>query len=746
MFQSWYRRQVRRIPQSSLRRGRRLRAPLQLESLEDRCLMTGNVTIGSVLLPGFGLPQATEGQLGSSLSANFTDTAGVAADQLTAVIDYGDGTTAAMGTITKTGATSYTVLDNHTFPEESGSVVPPFAFNVTLLVFENNNPAANTDTAHGQAQVLDAPLSPGNPVSAGTPQIFTGGDTGNPVSTAQALANFKAAIGGVDNGGVGTPQSNGFRTINWDGVKLDGTDFGGGPNTTVIDPGKTVAIPLDRFQERGVFFGAVYAVSGPASPTDPSTFADVNPNVEGLFPSFSPHNTFAMMNDNGIDFKFVVPSSHTTALVSASSRGFGAVFQNVELADTTTIEYFNGSTSLGSFAVKPGAKGQSEFLGVLFDNPIVTNVVLTLGTDVIFKFDGSTFSSSGVADDPATGHNLVTVDDWAYAEPQAIPNGFPIVSGAAGTNNAAVSNSTHVGTAFTGVVATFSDADPNANAKDFTATINWGDGHLTNGTVTANAAGGFDVSGTNTYAKAGKFPINVDIADFGGGPGAAGSQPTLSVNNTIQVLQESTFTTLTTSPSSTIFGQPVTLTATVSPTPGTGVPTGTVTFFDGGTPLGTVALNSAGQATFTTTSLAPGAHGLSAFYNGDANFVASAGAAIQNVSFDVTPLFNVSLGGIKFKSGHFHRRLRLQNLSGSSIPGPVLLALDGLGAGVKVRGAVGVTSVLPPLGSPLLMLDLQGASVFAPGFTVTVDLVFSGASPGKLAHLTPRLLAGTFMV
>src|SRR5262249_53749104 len=154
---------------------------------------------------------------------------------------------------------------------------------------------------------------------------------------------------------------------------------------------------------------------------------------------------------------------------------------------------------------------------------------------VIFKFDGTNFTSSGVADDPAAGHNLVTVDDWVYAEPVPLANGFPIVSGGGGTANAAVIATTTAGTPFRGLVAPFNDQDPAANAKDFTATINWGDGHLTNGTITKNAQGGFDVSGVNTYAHAGAFPINVDIADFGGGPGAGGSAPTVSVNNTINV-------------------------------------------------------------------------------------------------------------------------------------------------------------------------------------------------------------------
>jgi hypothetical protein len=491
--------------------------------------MAGNVTITSL-----SLPQATEGLLSNpALIANFTDTSGIAATGLTATVDYGDGTPLSIATITKTGATSYSITDSHTFPEESGSTVPPDVFNVTLHVFENASPTINTDTNLGQAQVVDAGLAPGNPVSAGTPQIFTGVGGNSTVGGAlTAEQSFEAAIGGVNNGALPPPAplSTGFRVINWDGVKLDGTDFGGPPNTTVIDSGKTVGIPLDRFQERGVFFGAVYAVSTDAQAG--GSFADVNPNVAGDFPSFSPHNTFAMFNDNGIDFKFVLPSLHTTDLVSAASRGFGAIFINNQAlggstSGASTIEYFHGSTSLGKFSVPAGAPGQAEFLGVLFNNPIVTNVSITCGTDVIFKFDGTTFTSSGVKDDPLNGHNLVVTDDFVYPEPVAIANGFPIVSGPAGTTNAAAAINAVAGQPFSGVVATFSDGDSAANARDFTATINWGDGHLTNGIITANGQGGFDVSGTNTYATVGRFTISVDVADFGGS--------TQSVTNTANV-------------------------------------------------------------------------------------------------------------------------------------------------------------------------------------------------------------------
>jgi hypothetical protein len=75
------------------------------------------------------------------------------------------------------------------------------------------------------------------------------------------------------------------------------------------------------------------------------------------------------------------------------------------------------------------------------------------------------------------------------------------------------------------------------------------------------------------------------------------------------------------------FGQSLTFTATVSPvSPGTGTPTGQVTFDDGSTTLGTGMLsvvNGVDVATFTTSTLASGSHSIIAVYGGDTNFNSS---------------------------------------------------------------------------------------------------------------------------
>src|SRR5439155_4561650 len=125
------------------------------------------------------------------------------------------------------------------------------------------------------------------------------------------------------------------------------------------------------------------------------------------------------------------------------------IFRNVRLANTTSVEYFNGNNSLGKFFVPVGTAGQAEFLGELFDSPVVTRVSIVLGTDVLFSFDGVHFSAGGI-DDPANGHNLAVTDDFAYAEPVAQNTTQPTVNATAGV-------------AFNNIqVATFTDTNPNA--------------------------------------------------------------------------------------------------------------------------------------------------------------------------------------------------------------------------------------------------------------------------------------------
>lgn len=107
------------------------------------------------------------------------------------------------------------------------------------------------------------------------------------------------------------------------------------------------------------------------------------------------------------------------------------------------------------------------------------------------------------------------------------------------------------------------------------------------------------------------------------------------------VVSSSTTTTVASSATTITVGDTVTFTATVTVNPpGTGTPTGLVTFFDGTTPLGSGTLSVVGgndQAPFPVSVLSLGSHSITAVYDGDASFSASPlssaiGVAVQSRS------------------------------------------------------------------------------------------------------------------
>jgi hypothetical protein len=109
-------------------------------------------------------------------------------------------------------------------------------------------------------------------------------------------------------------------------------------------------------------------------------------------------------------------------------------------------------------------------------------------------------------------------------------------------------------------------------------------------------------------------------AAYSGSTSAALSQVVNKATSTVNVISSLNPST---------FGLLVTFTATVAPEYG-GIPTGKVTFKDGGAILGSVTL-SGGVAAFPTSSLTSGAHTIRASYGGSADFSASFGTLTQTV-------------------------------------------------------------------------------------------------------------------
>jgi hypothetical protein len=117
------------------------------------------------------------------------------------------------------------------------------------------------------------------------------------------------------------------------------------------------------------------------------------------------------VGSNISDTTFFLPGSNGG--IPASVSAFGAVFSDVDLANTTTMEFFNPfGTSLGSFAV-PALAGTAtfSFLGVAFNaGEQISRVRITTGNTAL-----SASANDGGAVD------VVVMDDFLYAEPRALP-------------------------------------------------------------------------------------------------------------------------------------------------------------------------------------------------------------------------------------------------------------------------------------------------------------------------------------
>ncbi len=166
-------------------------------------------------------------------------------------------------------------------------------------------------------------------------------------------------------------------------------------------------------------------------------------------------------------------------------------------------------------------------------------------------------------------------------------------------------------------------------------TVNGGAGNPTpTGTIVLTGGGYTSQAATLT---AGAAPINIPANSLSVGtdtltvtytPDASSSSTYNSTSSAVSVTvtAATTTTTLTASPTSASYGASVTLTAMVT-SGGTPVTTGTVTFYNGSTSLGTGALNASGVATLNTTTLPVGGDSITASYAAQGNYAASTSTA-----------------------------------------------------------------------------------------------------------------------
>jgi hypothetical protein len=231
----------------------------------------------------------------------------------------------------------------------------------------------------------------------GTFITFSYGGDATQASIQGTVNSFRAALGDPNNGNAAGPLGSGRREINWDG---------GGAATTIS------ATPFNGFQNiRGASFttpGTGF-IQAPLSGFD-STFS--NQNLSSTFGVFSPQRIFSPISSNITDVSFFIPG--TSGSDPATVSAFGAIFTDVDLAGSTSLQFYDlGNNLIFEQAVAPGTDSSKSFsfLGAAGNaDEQIARVRITSGNTPIT----STSVDTALLD-------IVAMDDFIYAEPKRVP-------------------------------------------------------------------------------------------------------------------------------------------------------------------------------------------------------------------------------------------------------------------------------------------------------------------------------------
>lgn len=214
---------------------------------------------------------------------------------------------------------------------------------------------------------------------------------------------------------------------------------------------------------------------------------------------------------------------------------------------------------------------------------------------------------------------------------------------------------------------------------------------------------------------------------------------------------------LTTSSTSPSFGSSVTLTATITAVlTGRPTATGTVSFYDGTTLLGTGTL-AAGVATYSTSSLAVGAHAVKAVYLGDGSYNPATSTTSAVTVATLAPAFTLTSGSTSVSVTQGAQGLVTLNLAANaSFSGAVALSCTGAPANATCAVNPGsVTLTAGSTGTATLVIGTTGtkAALDMPNRNNSIEeaaisfgaaaaglLFFRRRKFGKLAALTMGLL------
>ena len=415
----------------------------------------------------------------------------------------------------------------------------------------------------------------------------------------------------------------------------------------------------------------------------------------------APASSYPDFNVSVDNSAYTMTSGLATATVRVNSFQFGTVNLSVSrLPSGVTASFSNANLTSGYSTLTLTASATAT----------AQTVPVTLWAVSNDRVHSATFNLTVTANPAAIGTTTSL-----YSSASTITEGAPITLSA--TVKSASGSSTPTGS------VTFYDG-----------ATSLGSASLSSGTATlmtsALQAGSNALSAV--YAGSGNFLASTSTAiAVTANPAAAGTITTLSASTT-SIAQNSS----------------VVFTAVVKPSSGTGVPAGTVTFYNGSASLGSATLSS-GTAKISTSALPVGTDSITAAYSGTTGFNASTSGA---VSVNVNPVVVSTSVTLASSASSVEQKVpvtltaTVKPSSGTTLPSGTVTFYNGtivLGSATLSSGIASVSTSALPTGTDPVSAAYSGAVAFNASSSNIVSITVSPAAPTVVNTVTTLTSSAT---
>jgi len=609
---------------------------------------------------------------------------------VTGTVTFTSGSTT-LGTSTLTGLTA--TVSTSSLPIGGDPITATY----------NGNADYNTATATITQTV--GKVTPTLTVSTSGPSVF-----GQTVTITASVPNgptgsITITSGGVTLGSGTITSSNGTVTITTSvlpvGSDLITATYGGDTNNNSVT-------------------GTVTQTVSKASPAE-TLISSLNPSVFGQSVTFtatlptSVTGTVTFTNGGAALGTATVTSGKATLVTSTLPAGSDAIAANYsgDTNNSTSTASLTQTVSKATPTVTVSTPGTSTF-----GSPVPITVTLPVGTTgTVTVTSGGTTLGSGTVN-PTTGTVTITTT--------TLPVGNdPITASFGGdsNNNPATGSTTQTVTKAAPAVTLTSSTNPSVIGQSVTFIATLPSGVTGNVTFTSGAT----ALGTSTLTN-GSAAVSTSTLPLGSDPITATYNGDASNNTAIASLTQTVNKTgpsvsLTSSVNPSNFNQSVTFTATVASTA-----TGTITFLDGATTLGTGVVNN-GTASLSTSSLTPGVHPITASYGGDSNFSSGVSTPLSQTVNKTTPTLPPPV--VSTNNPTFGSPVTITETVPPGVSGPVTFSngTAPIGTAPVVGGVATITVTNLPLGSDPITASTPGDSTNNPATSPSVTVTVVKASP-----------------